>query len=94
MALPTRDELLALQGEFAWSYSHQFFIETPGQECNFIWNDPDYNGDNTIIPFYGSYQDWVKKTRIQFARNKGQHNVERYCGSAVIYRPELAQRAA
>lgn len=84
---PSREELLNMQGDFTWDFGKYFFIEVKGCVCNFVWSDPDYTGTNKIEPFYGSYDDWIKRVGIPYGRNKGVHQIERYCGSEVIYEP-------
>jgi len=71
-------------GEFTWSFSDKFFIET--DVGNFVWSDPDYQGDNTIVLFRGSYKDWCREIGIPFGRDKGKHTIEGYCGKDVIIR--------
>jgi len=68
--------------DFAWSYGQTFFVET---KCNgnFVWSDPDYDGDNTLTKFNGNYGDWIKQIGIPFARCKGKHVVKHYCGEEV-----------
>ncbi len=71
--------ILDLYGHFTWSFRSQFFIETT--IGNFIWNDPDYGGNNTIIPYSGSYKDWCINLNIPYGRDKGQHIIKEYCGN-------------
>jgi len=61
-----------------------FFLQT--DEGNFVWSDPEYNGDNTIVSFDGTYKDWCRKEEIPFGRDKGRHTIENYCGSDVIFK--------
>ena len=42
----TKGDLLNLIGDFTWLWNDIFFIET--EQGNFVWSDPEYNGDNTI----------------------------------------------
>ena len=69
-------------GEFTWSFNRQFFIET--SKGNFVWNDPDYDGDNTIKPFNGDYKKWCDPINIPFGRDKGTHTIRGYCGDQVV----------
>ena len=66
--------------EFTWDFGQEFFLETV--QGNFIWSDPDYNGDNTIRPYAGSYRDWCFG-RNAFGRAKGSHTIRGYCGENV-----------
>ena len=66
---------------FTWAYSKTFFLET--EEGNFEWHDPDYGGDNTIVPFNGNYKDWCRKMAVPFGRDKGNHTIRGYCGDDV-----------
>lgn len=76
----TKEKLMNMVGEFTWNFGQQFFIET--SEGNFIWNDPDYNGDNTIRKYNGSLQDYFGKS---FGRDKGKHYIKDYCGENFTY---------
>ena len=86
MTLPTRDELANLLGEFSWDFGQLFFIET--ERGNFVWSDPDYNGDNTIRPFAGTYQDFTKKANVEFCRSKGHRTIGAYVDADFVYKPE------
>lgn len=66
---------------FTWSFGHVFFMETA--KGNYEWSDPDYQGDNTIRPFKGTYKDWLKRRGIPFGRDKGTHTIDGYCGTEV-----------
>jgi hypothetical protein len=67
--------------DFTWFWNDKFFLET--KKGNFIWSSPDYNGDNTIVPFDGTYVDYCEKENIDFGRAKGDHEIGRYCGTEV-----------
>jgi len=75
--------MLTLQtwGHFTWDYGMRFHIETI--HGYFEWSDPDYGGDNTIIPC-GTYAEWLSKHNLQFGRDKGYHMIGDYCGPDVI----------
>jgi hypothetical protein len=73
----TKDEVANLVGEFTWDFGCYFFIET--SEGNFIWSDPDYQGDNTIKATNLSYEQWITEKNI-FGRSKGKHIIGHYCG--------------
>lgn len=68
-----------LVGGFTWNYNCKFLIETP--EGNFIWSNPDYPfGDNSVVRYHGSYEDWIQQENIPYGRYKGKHVVENYIG--------------
>ena len=67
--------------EFTWDYGNKFLLET--DEGNFEWSDPDYNGDNTIVKFNGTYRDWLASAGIPYGRMKGSHTIRDYCGDQV-----------
>jgi len=77
-----KEQLLELEGDFTWDFGCHFFIET--NKGNFIWSDPDYNGDNTIVPFDGNYNDWLP--RGMYGRSKGLHKIGSYCGTDIIFK--------
>jgi hypothetical protein len=62
--------------EFSWSFHYRFFLQT--EYGNYVWNDPDYEGDNTITPFYGGLRDFCKWANIPFTRDKGHHIIGDY----------------
>lgn len=68
-------------GEFSWDFGSNFFIET--HLGNYIWSDPDYNGDNTLRPYPGSLESFLKDRDIPYVRDKGKHIVRDYCGPDV-----------
>lgn len=79
----TKDEILQLDGNFTWMFGNEFFIET--EKGNFIWSDPDYEGGtNTVTPTTMDYTEYVKASNVPFGRDKGVHNIERYCGPDII----------
>jgi hypothetical protein len=75
-----KEILKNLIGEFTWDFGQKFFIETA--EGNFIYSDPDYNGDNTIRPYKGTLKEFFKGS---YGRDKGKHFIEAYCGSEFTY---------
>lgn len=80
-----KDQFMNLVGDFTWNYSYQFLIET--SEGNFIWSDPDYLcGDNSVIPFNGTYEDWIKQEQIPCGRDKGKHLVKNYIGTEFSFK--------
>jgi hypothetical protein len=77
-----KEQLLNSVGEFTWDFGCQFFVET--QLGNYVWSDPDYNGDNTLKRFNGNYPQWCKQRGIPYGRDKGRHVVKNYCSDNVI----------
>jgi hypothetical protein len=74
----TKEQLLNEVGDFTWDFGQCFFIET--RYGNFIWSDPDYNGDNTMMEYSGSIQDFFSSRYGLYGRGKGNHLISRYCG--------------
>jgi hypothetical protein len=74
----TKEQLAQTVGEFVWLFSYEFFIETA--IGNFIWKDPDYNGDGSIRKYDGNLKQYLQKTHIPFGRDKGKHLIGDYCG--------------
>jgi hypothetical protein len=75
---PGRIELLTLDtiAEFTWGFSDRFLLET--EHGNFIWSDPDYNGDNSIKPYHGDPRNFVEPGFS--GRCKGTYRIRHYCG--------------
>jgi hypothetical protein len=74
-------------GAFTWMWNDVFFISTHNEnneEENFIWSDPEYNGDNTIRAYSGSLQDYCAEHNISYGRGKGEHLISAYCGGNVV----------
>ena len=63
---------------FTWDFGQNFILEVGGN-C-YIWSDPDYNGDNTIRPLAGTFDEYFKG---YFGRDKGIHRIIDYCGPNV-----------
>lgn len=78
----SKDEFLELFGEFVWFWDDYFFIETP--KGNFVWRDPEYNGDNTIRPYDGEISKFCRERKVGFGRSKGRHRVRDYCGEDIV----------
>jgi len=76
-----REVVLDLVGEFSWSFGETFFIETSAG--NWVWSDPDYQGDNTLTRWNGTHEQWCKAVGIPWSRDKGKHRIRDYCGDAV-----------
>lgn len=79
----TREDILGKIANFTWSFGTEFFLETDAG--NFVWNDPDYCGDNSIKPFDGSYKDWCRELKIPYGRDKGTKVIREYCGESITY---------
>lgn len=77
----TKNEIENLRGNFSWNFGDELFIET--DKGNFVWSDPEYEGDNTLYLFNGSYEDYLKQENISFCRDKGTHLIKNYCGDFV-----------
>jgi len=69
--------------EFGWSFGHEFFLEAESKG-NYIWSDPDYGGDNTIVRFNGDLKAYCRSRGIPYVRDKGVHNIRNYCGDDVV----------
>jgi hypothetical protein len=81
----TKEQLLCLVGEFTWMWGMHFFVETP--IGNFVWSDPDYNGDNSFKKYDGSYKDYCKQCSLPYGRDKGSHLISDYCGCNISVVP-------
>ena len=81
-----KELLLKELAEFTWDFGSKFFVET--KYGNFVWSDPDYNGDNTMTEFPGEV--WEFFGPDGFGRAKGTHLVSRYCGDQFIMRRKNA----
>lgn len=81
-----KERLLATYGRFTWMFGDTFFIET--DMGNFVWKDPDYNGDNSMTLVEQSYAAWVTATygKGYHGRDKGLHSIEKYCGTEFTLR--------
>lgn len=78
-----KEKLLNSTAEFSWSFGQEFFLET--SFGNFVWSDPDYDGDNTVRRFDGDITDWIHHNRLPFVRCKGTHFISGYVGEDFIY---------
>lgn len=65
---------------FTYCWGMYFFLET--EKGNFVWEDPQYGGDNTITPYNGDLDQFLGN--IPYGRSKGIHAIEAYCGSNVV----------
>ncbi len=76
-----KNSLLNLYGEFTWDFGCHFFIET--EIGNFVWSDPTYNGDNTMVKFSGTLNEWLDDPKL-FGRSKGIRPIGGYCGDEFV----------
>ena len=74
-----RREILNSVGNFCWDFGCTWFVET--SIGNFIWSDPDYNGDNSFKQIEETFQQFNHPAQLW--RDKGYHHIERYCGDAI-----------
>jgi hypothetical protein len=81
-AAVTKDQLLDEMGDFTWLFGQEFFIET--DIGNFLWKDPDYDGDNTIRPYEGGFKDYLVESKMEYGRGKGRKLIRTYCGEDFI----------
>lgn len=78
----TKDQILNTMGKFTWMFGTDWFVQT--EFGNFHWKDPDYdNGDNTFTFFNGTYDQFRNHINVEMGRDKGHHNIERYCGNDI-----------
>lgn len=77
-----REQILNSIGQFTWDFGQRFFVAT--EHGNFVWSDPDYNGDNSFTKFDGSFKDWIDQTGVPFGRAKGRHLIRSYCGDQIV----------
>lgn len=75
----TREDILNDVAEFSWSFGMQFFVETY-KHGNFIWNDPEYNGNNT---FKQTRQTFKEYANGMLFRDKGIRHIKNYCGENI-----------
>jgi len=78
------------RASFCWSFGMEFFLET--SKGNFVWKDPDYGGDNTIISFIGDYETYIRKRKLPYCRDKGLHVIRDYCGDKARIVIELSDK--
>ena len=74
----TKDFLESRAGYFTHITGCKWFLTT--DIGNFVWSDPQYNGDNTMTLFNGSYEDYCTQNDLNQNRSKGVHLVNRFCG--------------
>lgn len=74
----TKSEVKEVVGEFLWSFGASWFIES--KMGNFIWDDPDHGGNNTVRETLIPYLVWLDGEHIEFARSKGLHCIKDYIG--------------
>lgn len=85
------EDVLDEIADITYMWGCHFFLET--SLGNFIWQDPDYEGDNTISLFLGNYHQACAFLEIPYGRGKGQHVVRAYCGSKLTLGPDLTPTA-
>ena len=78
----TKEMLLNTYAKFTWDFGNLFFLET--DIGNFVWSNPEYGGDNTMTQYSGSITKWITDVASGWARDKGQHEVEKYCGNQFL----------
>ena len=69
---------------FTWSYGKEFFLspnEDPNHEHNYIWSDPEYQGDGTIRCYNGTIKQYFGSS----GRCKGCHRIVDFCGSNTTF---------
>jgi hypothetical protein len=74
----TKEQLLSTVGDFTWDFNQRFFVET--SYGNFIWSDPDYNGDNSFVKTDLSINEFFSP---YFGSCKGRHVISEYCGFGI-----------
>ena len=76
--------------EFTWSLCGKWFHVSPAgfessgpmARYNYAWSNPQYpGGNNIILPYYGDVGDF---TAPNFGRDKGVHNVRKYCNKCFV----------
>lgn len=70
-------------GDFTWGFGSQFFITC--KHGNFIYSDPDYNGDNTIRRTRHTLQSWMDQVVDGYGRDKGEHVIRNYVNPNVRF---------
>ena len=75
------ESILNLEGQFYWSFDKTWFITT--SKGNFIWDDANYGGSNTITRTHETFNEWIKRKDVFYSRYKGQHVIRKYCGDDV-----------
>lgn len=67
---------------FHWGFGPEWVLET--KKGIWIWSDPEYDGDNTIKYWPGTYCEFLKHRSIGYCRSKGRHIVSKICNGAEI----------
>jgi hypothetical protein len=68
------EQLLNTVAEFTWNFNMYFYVDTGTRW--FIYSDPDYNGDGSLVETKQSYSEWIKPI---YGRDKGKHVIKNYC---------------
>lgn len=77
-----REKILATMANFTWFFSEDWFVVT--DFGNFHWRDPRYGGNNAFTLFNGGYDLFRQNVGVVQGRDKGQHEIERYCGRDIV----------
>ena len=80
----TKEDLLTKRAEFVWMFDKFWFVEVIGGNGNYVWSDPEYDGDNTFIHTNHDYQQFVKAKGYRVGRGLGRHFIKDYCGDEII----------
>ena len=56
---------------------------------NFVWSDPASGGDNTIVPFDGTYNEWLNFHKVRNPKDCGANSIREYCGNEVIVKQDV-----
>jgi hypothetical protein len=68
------EQLLNTVAEFTWNFGMHFYVDT--KDRKFIYSDPKYQGDGSLIETKQSYEEWIKP---YWGRDKGLHTIRDYC---------------
>lgn len=78
-----KQRVLNAQGRFTWMFNHEFFVETK-DFGNFVFSDPEYDGDGTLRATKQSYDAFDEsRGQARFGRDKGEHMIRAFTGEAV-----------
>lgn len=81
----TRDEIGKLVASVTWLWGQDFFFET--EKGNFLWYDPDYQGNNYLHPFEGKLHDAYDYVGVGIGRDKRTHVIENYAPDFILGNP-------
>ena len=57
----SRGEVLDLTCRVYWDYHKRYFLEN--EEGNWVWQNPEFGGNNTLVPYPGSYVEFLQESR-------------------------------